>query len=197
MPLNGLEDDLTLDGLRAVLDGVEGIQAEITPSRGLTVRADSALVEFAFAGDSSGVLAALGLGTFFTGSGASDMGINSFIRHDPSKFAASKSGIGGDSDNAADLAAFLDRELPANGGVSISVMYDQLIGKTTQSAAVARAVADGFRVFHQTLEGQHLAVTGVSLDEEAVKMISYQRVYQINARMISTINEMLDVLVNL
>ncbi len=69
--------------------------------------------------------------------------------------------------------------------------------QTTQSAAVARSVADGFRVFHQTLEGQHLAITGVSLDEEAVRMITYQRAYQANARLIATVSEMLNVLVNL
>jgi flagellar hook-associated protein 1 FlgK len=47
------------------------------------------------------------------------------------------------------------------------------------------------------LEGQHLGVTGVSVDEEAVKMIAYQRAFQASARMIATLDELLGTLVNL
>ena len=39
VPLNGLDADLTLDRLRGLLDDVDGIHAEITPARRLTVRA--------------------------------------------------------------------------------------------------------------------------------------------------------------
>ena len=197
VPLNGLDSDMTLEDLRQALDNIDGLQAEIAPSRELVLRADSPLVEFAFARDSSGTLAALGLGTFFTGTTAGNMGVNQLVRDDPGKFAASKSGMGADADNAAELAAFLDRELASQNNQTISVMYDRLVGEIAQSAAVARSVAEGFRVFHQTLEGQHLAITGVSLDEEAVKMIAYQRAFQANARLVATLSEMLDVLVNL
>ena len=195
--VTSLDSDMSLEELRQALDNIDGLQAEITPARQLLLRADSRLVEFAFARDTSGILAALGLGTFFTGISAGDMSVNQQIRDDPSKFSASMSGIGADADNAAALAAFLDRTLESQNNQSISVMYDRLIGETTQSAAVSRSVAEGFRVFHQTLEGQHLAITGVSLDEEAVKMIAYQRVFQANARLVATLGEMLDILVSL
>jgi flagellar hook-associated protein 1 FlgK len=62
---------------------------------------------------------------------------------------------------------------------------------------VARSVAEGFRVFQKTLEGEQLGISGVSIDEEAVRMISYQRTFQASARYIATISELLDVLVNL
>jgi flagellar hook-associated protein 1 FlgK len=61
----------------------------------------------------------------------------------------------------------------------------------------ASAAADGFRNFQQTLQGQHLAISGVNIDEEAVKMIEYQRAYQASAKVISTVNEMLQTLLNL
>ena len=72
-----------------------------------------------------------------------------------------------------------------------------MTSETTQGAAVTHSVAEGFRVFQQTLEGQHLAISGVNIDEEAVRMIMFQRAFQASARVISTINEMLDILVNL
>jgi flagellar hook-associated protein 1 FlgK len=62
---------------------------------------------------------------------------------------------------------------------------------------VARSVADGFRVFEQNLQGQSLATSGVSLDEEAVKMIQFQRSYQVSAKYIATLSELLDLLVKL
>jgi flagellar hook-associated protein 1 FlgK len=77
------------------------------------------------------------------------------------------------------------------------VLYDQLVGGVTQQSSVATAVAEGFRVFEETLVGQRLAISGVSLDEEAVRLITYQRAYQAAARMIGTLNELLEILVNL
>jgi flagellar hook-associated protein 1 len=37
----------------------------------------------------------------------------------------------------------------------------------------------------------------VSIDEEAIKMITLQRIYQASARYIQSISELLDILVNL
>ena len=51
--------------------------------------------------------------------------------------------------------------------------------------------------FQQALEGQFLAVTTVNLDEEAVKMILYQRAFQASAKVISTVNEMLETLLTM
>jgi flagellar hook-associated protein 1 FlgK len=76
-------------------------------------------------------------------------------------------------------------------------LYEELAGSVTQSAAVAKAVTEGYRVFHSTLEGEKLGFSGVSLDEEAINMITSQRMFQASARMITTISELLDVLVNL
>jgi flagellar hook-associated protein 1 FlgK len=67
----------------------------------------------------------------------------------------------------------------------------------TQASAVTKAVSEGFSVYQQTLEGQYLGLTGVSIDEEAINMISYQRTYQASARLVATISELLNVLMNL
>ena len=58
-------------------------------------------------------------------------------------------------------------------------------------------MAEGYRAFQQSLEGEHLGLSGVSLDEEAVNMMAFQRSFQASAKVISTISELLDVLVNL
>jgi len=197
VPLNGDDDDVTLNGLAAALDAVDGLSASVTPQRKLEIKADSPVVEFAFADDTSGVLAALGIGTFFSGSTAGDISVNAAVRTDPGKFAASQGGIGADTENGLELAGFFDRSLESKNGDSLAILYDRLTGDTTQAAAVSRAVAEGFRVFQQTLEGQHLAISGVNLDEETVRLIQFQRAYQANAKFISTAADLLETLINL
>ncbi|MGC4003819.1 MAG: flagellar basal body rod C-terminal domain-containing protein [Pirellulales bacterium] len=53
------------------------------------------------------------------------------------------------------------------------------------------------RVFADNLTGQALAVSGVNIDEEALNMLRYQRIYQASARYIQTLDELLKILVNL
>ena len=195
--LNGLDDDTSLTELAAQLDAVNGIASQVTVDRGLTISADSGLVEFSFANDTSGTLAALGLNTFFKGTGATDMDVNAIFRTDPGKLAISTGGIGEDTQNGERLADLFNTPLSGQGGDSLAVMYDKLVAEPTQGAALTRAAAEGFRSFQQTLESQQLAISGVSIDEEAIKMIAYQRMFQASARFVATIDEMLQILVNL
>lgn len=195
--LNGLDDDTTLENLQQQLDAIDGLKAELTPTRGLKLAAESPVLSFAFANDTSGALASLGIGTFFTGTGAGNISVSEVVKKDPAKFAASAGGIGKDTTNAVALAGFLDRPLDSQSGASIGDMYSSLAGNVTQQSAVSKAVAEGFRVFQLTLDGQRLAISGVNIDEETVNLISYQRMYQASARFISTVNEMLEALINL
>ncbi len=195
--LDGLDQDTTLEGLVASLDEIDGISAEITPSRNVRLQGDSANLEFSFANDTSGVLAALGLNTFFSGTSASDMGVNQVVRDDPSTFAASRNGVGVDDENVAELADLYDKPLASQNEQSLAILYDRFVRVTIQASSVTRSVAEGFRVFQKTLQGEQLGVSGVSIDEEAVRMISYQRMFQASARYISTVSDLLDVLVNL
>jgi flagellar hook-associated protein 1 FlgK len=119
------------------------------------------------------------------------------VKSDPSKFAASRGGIGKDTLNAVDLADFIDRPLASQNGDSLSVLFDRLSGETTQGAAIANANAESAGVFERSLRGQKLSISGVNLDEEAVKMMSFQRSYQASARYISILNELLELTVNI
>ncbi len=195
--LNGLGHETTLEDLVTALSAIDGITAEITPTRGLTIRSQSSDLEFAFAADTSGLLACLGINTFFTGDSASSIGVNDRVRADPALFAASRGGIGKDTDNAVDLARFLDIPLASQNGDTLAVMYDRMVSDVTQGSAIAQAVDAGAGVFEETLRGQKLATSGVSLDEEAVKLIMYQRQFQASARYISALSELFDILTSL
>lgn len=195
--LNGLGDDTTLASLVEQINAVDGISASITPDLKVRIRSDAVDQEFAFADDSSGVLAALGLNTFFTGSTALGLGVDANVAADPARFAASNTGIGAGTGNALALAAFQDRPLETKNNTTLAQMYGQMTGGITQRSSVAKATAEGFQVFAQTLAGQKNSVSGVSLDEEAVNLLTYQRAFQAAAKYIGTLNELLGILVNL
>jgi flagellar hook-associated protein 1 FlgK len=195
--LNGLGDDTTLESLTSQINAIDGISATIDESRHLRITSDSATTTFSFANDTSGVLASLGINTFFTGSGANDIGVSDVLRADASKFAASQEGVGEDSKVAEKLANLLTTAIPSHDGASISVLYDRMTSDVAQGSAVAKSVTEGYRTFQTALEGQHMAVSGVSIDEEAVRMVAYQRAFQASAKFISVVSEMLDMLVKL
>lgn len=195
--LNGIDSETSLDSLASAIDAIDGVSATVTADRRLQISSESPLVTFSFANDTSGTLAALGINTFFSGTGASDLGVSASLRADPARFAASVGGVGEDTGNAEKLAALLSTPLASEGGTTLAVLYDRMVSETTQGAALNKSIADGFKTFQTTLDGQRLAISGVNIDEEAIKMIGYQRMFQASARFIKTINELLDVLVAL
>jgi flagellar hook-associated protein 1 FlgK len=194
--LNGLDADTTLNNLAGQLDAIDGITASVTADGKLQIASDSPQTTFAFAGDTSGVLASLGINTFFSGTSSATIGVSQSLKTDPSKLAISSGGVGQDTDNGARLANLLTAPL-ASAGTTLATLYDRLTTNVAEGSNSASAAAEGFLHFQQTLEGKNMAISGVNIDEEAVKMIEYQRGFQASARVISTLNEMLDTLLKL
>jgi flagellar hook-associated protein 1 FlgK len=203
--LNGLDgNDTTLNSLAAQLNGIPGLNASINIDNRLILSAETSGIDFSFEvespSDESGVLAALGINTFFTGSEAGNLGVNTQLTQGDrasAKFAGSTQGINDGTGNVLRLVAMYDQSLTGLEGSSIRGIYDSIINTTTQGASIAQAVADGQRVFSGTLEAASQGVSGVNLDEEAIDMMMLQRTYQASARFISTLSDLLDILVNL
>jgi flagellar hook-associated protein 1 FlgK len=195
--LDGLDNDTTLASLALELNDLEGVTAQITSDNRLRLGGESEELRVAFDGDTSGVLASLGLNTFFTGAGAADLGVNAELLADGSKFAASRAGIGVDVTNVHRLVALHDQGVDGLGGDTFTGRYDRLVNDVAQGSAAAAALADGFRVFEQTLNAAAQAASGVNLDEEAIDMLMLQHTYQASARYISTIADLMEVLMNL
>ena len=63
------------------------------------------------------------------------------------------------------------------------------VREATRNEANAQALADA-------VQDRRESVAGVSLDEEMGNIIKFQRAYQASSRAMSTMDEMLDVLIN-
>lgn len=195
--LTGGTDDTSLEDVRAAVESISGLSATLTPEGQFRLSTDSNQLRFSFQNDSAGFLAAAGLNTFFVGNSAATIDVNPMLSENPNMLAASLSGVGSGTENALRLAEAFDQPLDGLGGRSIKERYEDIVVRTTQDINVQKGVSDGLRNFYRTLEAEHLAASGVNLDEEAVKMIFYQRAFQASSRLIQASSEMLDTLVNL
>jgi flagellar hook-associated protein 1 FlgK len=111
---------------------------------------------------------------------------------DPKLIAAAGQGKGpGSNSNAQLLAGMKDEALPSLGDTA-DQFYANLIlrvGLDSQSAA------DGLQTqknLVQQLQNQRDSFSGVSLDEEAVNIIKYQKAYQASARFVTVLNILSD-----
>ncbi|HZZ72812.1 MAG TPA: flagellar basal body rod C-terminal domain-containing protein, partial [Pirellulales bacterium] len=193
---HGLDSDTSLNDLAQQINAVAGVTATVKDGK-LSIQSTDSGQQFAFANDTSGALSALGINTFFTGKDAFSIGINQAVIDDPSKFAASQGGIGADSSNAATLANFINQPLESQNNATLATLYDRVASSVAQGSALATSIATTNTTFQQTLSSQHLSVSGVNIDEEAVNLIQYQATYQATAKYISTLNNLLNVLVQI
>lgn len=193
----GRVTDSTVSSIVAEIDAIDGLTASVDSNGLIDISSDSAATSFTFLNDNSGFLAAAGINTFFTGKSALDIDVNQKLRENSDFLAVSQSGIGADTESLAELIGVVDRPLDHLGDESVRGRYEQTITGMGQRVALQQSSAEGLNDFYATLQSQHLAITGVNIDEESIRMISYQRAFQASSRVISTASEMLELLVNL
>ncbi len=163
---------------------------------------------FQFSNDTGGVLAGLGINTFFEGHDADSIKVHSGIAADPSKIAAAHvNGAGevnkGDNSTARTIAALAGKKnvnFKAGGTVnetSFNDFYSSLVATVGSHAADAKANMSISQTVLKGLVDKQESVGGVNLDEEMNQISSYQRSYQTAARLIKTAGEMFDTLLAL
>jgi flagellar hook-associated protein 1 FlgK len=147
-------------------------------------------VEFAFANDTSHALAALGINTFFQGATATgldlDDQINASVRNIAAgRLTASGEHAPGDNSNALELADLKDADVM---GSADETFNEAVISWAADLGTQIASSEDSLR-FAETASAElkelRDSVSAVNLDEEMVKLIQYQRSYQMAAKMIS------------
>jgi flagellar hook-associated protein 1 FlgK len=163
---------------------------------------------FGFGSDATGLYAALGLNTFFTGSSTQTMGINNTVSSDLNFINAGHIDASGLS-NSGDNSTALNMADLVNQSVSIGTAFSKptsqtltgyynnlvgLVGGDTESAS--------FNLSYQSslatdLNNQQQSVAGVSLDEEMSNIIKYQYSYEAAAKLITTADSLFQTLLGM
>lgn len=127
-------------------------------------------------------------GQFFTGTDASSAAL---AITDNDKVAASgvESGRldGGNADALGDLAT---------SGTGPDATYRQLVADLGVTAKSATLKAETQSTITADLDSTHQSTSGVSLDEEMSNLLQYQRAYEAAAKLMSTIDQTLNTLIN-
>jgi flagellar hook-associated protein 1 FlgK len=185
----------TMQDIADSISKIDGLSAAVNAHGELEIKAENNNVDFAFASDTSGVLAALGINTFFTGSKAGSIGVNQTVLNDPSKFAASRGGVAADTEIGVALTALSVAKLSSLGNQSLVEHYGGMVSETMLAAGTTKAKAAGDSLYQQSLQSQRDSISGVNIDEETVMMMTYQRMFQANSRLVTIINEMMETLI--
>jgi flagellar hook-associated protein 1 len=197
IPVNG--NSMSLEDLVAQINeavGVPNVTAGIGAGNKLTLSAESGY-EFSFSDDTSGALAVLGINTFFTGSNAGDIDVNQVLVDDPSLLAAGDGHVDGSNGTALAIANLQNSDIDGLGGKSLSDYWKGVVTDLAARTSAANGRGESTRLVRESLGAQIQSVSGVSIDEESINMMTFQRQFQAIARYIATIDQTLQTLISM
>jgi flagellar hook-associated protein 1 FlgK len=109
----------------------------------------------------------------------------------PTKIAASSDGTAGSNGNVANFSAVQSNTLP--GGNTPGDAYANMVYQVGSLTSNANAESTATAASLLQLNDQLSSVSGVSVDQEATNLITFQTAYQAAARVISTMQAMFSV----
>lgn len=184
----------TLTSLAQAIDAITGVTASVEDGV-LTVSADD---DYTFqltddADSPSGVLMALGINTFFSGTGAEDITVNGVLQDDSSKIAAGLTADSGDNGNALAVAALKDALAMEEGATTFDSYYaSKIIGSLGVESAEASSMVESETLIVDKISDSIDETSGVSLDEEMAVLVQYQHAYAAAAKYIGIVDAMLE-----
>ena len=176
--------------------GVENLTASVSPNGELKLEADTGY-EIAFSEDDTGILAALGMNAFFSGSDASTIAVDQMLLDNPSFLAISSDFTAGGNGIALSLVAMQDEAVDELSGASLREFWQSQVSDHAVRTRTAGTSLESNRLVRGSIDAQSQAVSGVSLDEEAIDLMTLQRQFQAAARFVTVIDEMMETLISI
>ncbi len=202
--------DPSVHTLNDVIDAINTtftgkVKAEIVSDKLQITATDG--THLSFGEDSTGLLAALGVNTFFTGSDAGSLAVKDELQENPALINSGKVNQAGVI-TAGDNTVALQIAKLATTTVSINTAWEQTSQTLTSyySGVVSLVGAESSNAqfntqYHTALAsdaGSRIAsIKGVNLDEEMTNLIKFQHSYTAAAKLITTADEMLQVVLGL
>lgn len=210
-------ETMSLEDVAAVINAAsftDASGATITPLSArivngqLEISTTSPDYTFAVGSDTTGLLAGLGINTFFTGTDASSIAIRGELVTNPNLInAGSVNGAGeinaGDNNIANSIAALLDTTVSLTSGSKSAVQqslidfYATLVTKVGADTQSVKTTATREVQLAQNLSDRREEVVGVSLDEELTNLVKFQSSYQAAAKLVTTADEMLQTIIGM
>ncbi len=142
--------------------------------------------------DTVGILPALGLHSFFTGSDAASIAVHPRLLEDPRRISASRDGLAGDSRNLGRLVSLRDQPLLETGTrtfAQFSLDTQAMVGNEIRSQDARREATTALKL---ELDQQEQGLIGVDVNEEMVRLLEFQRLIESASKYLMVVNRALD-----
>lgn len=147
--------------------------------------------------DSTGILAALGLNTLFVGTPGLNLEVRSDLLENSDRLATSRSGMPLDVTNAEAMLAVRYESFFSDGRATLEENLADMISDTGVEVQELTTTLDNLSTVGEALAAEQASHSGVDPNEEAVKMLQYQRAFQATARLIVALDEMMSEIMNI
>lgn len=158
--------------------------------------------EFGFGNDTTGILAALGINTFFKGDQANNISITDAVAQNHNFINAGRIDGGaeansGDNITAREIGELVEKKLSfkdwtgRSTSQTMSSYYSVLVASVGSKTLNAEFQANAMAAQAMQLSDAQESITGVNLDEEMTSLIKFQSSYKAAAKLITTADEML------
>jgi flagellar hook-associated protein 1 FlgK len=135
---------------------------------------------------------------FFTGTDASNIGVNSALANDPGAVQASgTAGATGDNSVALKLAQLANTNIPGLSNQTFSQSWAQTVGDLGYTVSEVNQQVTNSASANQMLSNQRQSVSGVSIDQEMTNLMQYEKSYEASAQIVTSLNQMLQTIVDM
>lgn len=202
----------SLEDVRDAINNTYGGQLKATILDGkLSIETDPAAVppvQFAMGTDTTGVMAALGLNTFFQGDSASNISVNTDVHNNPNRVnAGAVNGANeinvGDATMAKAISALTKQNVTistvwkTSSKQTLQEYYSGVVATVGADTRTAKTNRDYNAALATDLDDRQSSISGVNIDEEMANLIKFQHSYTAAAKLITTADQMLQTLLGL
>ncbi len=166
-------------------------------SAGDLIAGDSFTIHALASSDTTGALSVLGMNTLFAGNSAGSISIREEVFLAPERLACSLGADGADNNNIRRMADLGDESLAELGGQTFSAYHSQLRTGIGQAVMVRAARQKSLENISQQLLTQRQDVSGVDINDEAARLMVFERMYQAMAKFLSTQDQAIQALMDI
>lgn len=134
---------------------------------------------------------------FFTGTDAVSIELNPALLSNINLIAASKDGSPGNNEVALEISGVQNERLMYSNTSSVMQYYNSIVSRLGSEIQLLDTESTSKQLVLEQLQTQQNSVAGVSLDEEMTNLIQYQHGFDAAARVVNTVNEMFETLLNM
>ena len=147
--------------------------------------------------DTSGLLSAVGINTFFSGSNAQNIAVCADITANPKRVATALGEDMTDNNNALRIAALRDQAVTALNSMTPGEYYRRLITDIGQQVSVKQTHQKNIEVMVQNLATQQSEISGVNINDEAARMLIFEQMFKAMAKYLSTLQSSLSTIMEI